>query len=185
MKAQKYSTTRTRSVLALSSLLLVVLLSLFGSSCSQKSNEEVTIYIVRHAEKAGNSTMQNIKDPHLSAEGYLRAKLLASILSNESINGLFSTDYLRTTKTLEPIAAEKSLAIALYKANEVTLLLDSLITVGAGKKYLISGHSNTILPIISYLNGALPQANINENEYNKLFKIIVGTDTTLVERSSY
>jgi len=57
--------------------------------------------------------------------------------------------------------------------------------VGAGKKYLISGHSNTILPIISYLNGALPQANINENEYNKLFKIIVGTDTTLVERSSY
>lgn len=155
-------------------------------SCQKELNEdEIIIYIVRHAEKADNSTMQNVQDPDLSEAGYRRAEKLSTILEEVPINSLYSTNYIRTRKTLEPISIYKNLDITLYKASEIGNLLDSLVLFGKGKNYLISGHSNTILPTISYLNGVLPQPSISENEYDKLFKVIVNADTAIVERTIY
>lgn len=168
---------------------LIVFAMLIGInliSCQKQQNfDDVTIYIVRHAEKASNDTMQNIQDPDLSEAGYKRAKKLSKLMANVSLNSLFSTNYIRTRKTLEDLSKVKKIDIVLYKANEATLLLDSLMEHGSGKTYLISGHSNTILPMISYLNGALPQPSILENEYDKLFKLTVLADTTIVERTVY
>lgn len=169
------------------SLGAIVLLSsmLLWNSCNKAEHAFTTIYLVRHAEKADASTMQNVKDPDLSEVGYTRAIQLAKVFDKASLDGLYSTNYLRTINTLKPISADKNLHITLYNPSKINLLLDSLMNVGQGKSYLISGHSNTVLPMISYLNGALPQSSIAENEYDKLFKVQIGKDTTIVVRTVY
>jgi 2,3-bisphosphoglycerate-dependent phosphoglycerate mutase len=167
--------------------LLIAVLLIIGVLyyAAKKETHQAVFYIVRHAEKADSSTMQNVKNPELSVEGKGRAQLLATMLSNENLSALYSTDYIRTRETLAPLSKETSIPVTLYQPRMVNTLLDSLVSVGNGKNFVICGHSNTVLPMITHLKGVLPQQEITENEYDKLFKVTVKADTTIVERSIF
>ena len=79
----------TVSVLALS----------FAQGSAAPGLRNVTVLIVRHAEKqlVGN-------DPQLAYVGNVRALKLAQILEKEEIKHVFSTDYIRTKNTAKPTA---------------------------------------------------------------------------------
>lgn len=174
--------------------LIFVSLIIFSSSflgCHKATVENPTmIYLVRHAEKAQPIQMAELmstpsKDPELSETGKNRAQLLKELMAKEDISGIFSTAYKRTMHTVQPLSDSLSIPIQTYDMQNVKGIIDSLITETSGKRFLFSGHSNTILPIIDYLNAQRPQENIAEGEYDKIFKVIVRADTSLVQVTTY
>jgi len=58
------------------------------------------IFIVRHAEKADNTS----KDPDLSEAGRTRAQALAGMLKDADITSIYVTDFKRTQQTAMPLA---------------------------------------------------------------------------------
>ncbi|GAI92910.1 unnamed protein product, partial [marine sediment metagenome] len=63
-----------------------------GSSLPDEEKIITTIFLVRHAEKAQDST----SDPPLTSEGKARAQELAYILKHVPLVAIYSTPYIRT-----------------------------------------------------------------------------------------
>lgn len=128
------------------------------------------IYVVRHAEKAtlpSTATTAEKQNPPLSDKGATRAQALQQLLSNKKINALYSTNYLRTTQTIQPVANNANQQIMYY--NNVKRLAD---TIGKNKKnILIAGHSNTVDDIVNTLMEKQLLTDLPETVYNKLFII--------------
>lgn len=127
------------------------------------SQETLTIYLFRHAEKDTAKT-----DPGLTLEGVERAQTLLSVISEPTIDHLFSTNYKRTLDTIRPFAERENLEITLYNPRSLAAFADSLKTLSGVA--LVSGHSNTTPELIELLTGeaVLP---IDENTYDRLFMI--------------
>src|SRR5690606_16847507 len=126
---------------------LLLLSALFFFSLVELS-AQVTIFIVRHAEKEASSS----RDPELSAEGKARAEELSRILQKVHINEIYSTPYKRTRNTVAPVAERLGLDIKSYDPaaqDKFTKVLKS----ASGKTILISGHSNTIPALLNLLTG--------------------------------
>lgn len=81
--------------------LLLVVLILF-TAVSTTWAQATTVYIVRHAEK--DMADGNVKDPRLTPEGLKRSFDLSTKLESEEISAIFSTNYIRTIQTAEPIS---------------------------------------------------------------------------------
>lgn len=172
------------------SLFLLLLGSIYACNSNTIKEEIAVFYLVRHAEKAQPIQMVELmqdasKDPELSEIGQQRAQKLKDLMLDKNISAIYSTNYKRTIQTVKPLSDSLELPIQLYEWSKVNVLLDSLVTETSGQQILFSGHSNTILPMISYLNGQKPQDRIGENEYDKIFKLSVFADTTLVEVTVY
>jgi hypothetical protein len=60
-----------------------------------------TVYIVRHADKAGGGS-----DPPLSPAGLERAQTLAYMLRQDKVKAVFVTSFLRSHQTGEPAALD-------------------------------------------------------------------------------
>jgi broad specificity phosphatase PhoE len=73
------------------------------------SCKTTTYYVVRHAEKETSNTMAS--DVPLSEAGRQRAIALKELLQNESIQHIYSTDFLRTRQTAQPLADAKNISI--------------------------------------------------------------------------
>jgi phosphohistidine phosphatase SixA len=141
-----------------------------------------TVYLVRHAEKELSDTTDN---PPLTAEGKARAGRLKELLSKEKITAIYSTGYDRTLQTVQPLAAAKGITIRSYEWNGWQPVIDEVMAGKAGKTYLICGHSDNLLPMITYMKGKLPQDSIGSNEYDKIFKIETGRDSSRVSVLHY
>src|SRR5688500_14064873 len=100
---------------------LVLLLMAFGDATSQ-SNSITTFILVRHAEKADDGT----GDPDLKPEGFERAKQLAALLKNTSLDAIYSTKYRRTKNTVSAVAQGKGLEVQFYESIKPEVL-DGLI----------------------------------------------------------
>lgn len=125
-----------------------------------------TLYVVRHAEKAGPSG-----DVPLSGEGLTRAEILKDSLSRKKITGVYSTAYRRTRQTVAPTAGYFRLPVQEY-ANG-----DSLLQALAARKnirVLVAGHSNTVPAMLRSL-GLTPSfsGNIPDNQFDNLFEVTV------------
>jgi hypothetical protein len=91
---------------------LLALALLFWAKPSFSQVSATTIFLVRHCEKALEST----NNPNLSEQGAKRAAHLAEILKNAGIEAIYSTDTKRTMQTGEPLAAlPEALALAFVK----------------------------------------------------------------------
>lgn len=157
-------------------VLPVLILFILLTACSQK------YYIVRHAEKAQESTgnaMHTAGNPPLSGVGEQRAKDLAERLKQEKIQHIYSTNTIRTKQTAAPTATEFSLAIESYGKVDSGFIqqLKSL-----KKNTLIVGHSNTVDDLVNKLTGESILTDLPDAAYDNLYILTKkGKRLTLVQ----
>jgi phosphohistidine phosphatase SixA len=146
--------------------ILVIFIS-FLFSCKTTS-----YYIVRHAEKQSSATMAAstmTTDVPLSNDGSERAEALAQMLKNEHIKHIFSTDYIRTKSTAQPLAQAINIPVEVYdpKDSQFIYRLKSL-----KENALIVGHSNTVDDLVNELMGRKEiSGDLPDSAYGDLFVV--------------
>lgn len=128
-----------------------------------------TVILVRHAEKADQST-----DPVLSEAGQARAEALAARLSTVSVDLILTSPLQRTGLTATPVAEANQLqpeAISLERGTEahVGALVERIRAQPEEATVLVVGHSNTIPLIARALGQSVP--DMADCEYDRLLTI--------------
>ena len=145
-----------------------------GSAATASDGGLVTVYLVRHAEKAKNDP----RDPDLSEAGRRRAERLADVLRDEPLTHLFSTPLKRTQDTLAPLAAARGLEVTTIM--DVAAQAEALLSLPAGAVAVLAGHSNTVPDLVSLLGGQVsgtvegragPQ--LEKDSYDRLFVAVL------------
>lgn len=153
-------------------LLLFFLIALLDApGCAQQTAESVevtTVILVRHAEKVKSED----KNPELSEKGKERALQLAELLQNSNIDVIYSTDYIRTKTTVEPLAGKIEKEIQIYNPRDENFI-KKLLSDNPGKTILVSGHSNTTPMLVNQLLGKDKYQQLDESEYSKIFFVTV------------
>lgn len=150
-------------------LIVAIFIVLFTSASALA--QSTVVYIVRHAEK--DKADGNVQDPRLTPEGLKRSYDLSAKLEKENIAGIFSTNYIRTIQTAEPISKRLKMKIKIYDPTVVSNIVKTVNKDYKGKTVLIVGHSNTILPIIRAFGGSTSVTEIRDYDYSYLFKLII------------
>ncbi len=148
---------------------------------------EVTIYVVRHAEKA--TTDESDRDPPLSELGMARAADLRDTLRGVDLAAVFATSYRRTQMTAGPTAGSAGLETTSYRAGrrgdgDPLPAREELLAAFDGRAVLVVGHSNTVPRIVEHLggNGAF---EVERDEFDNLIVLHVTDETTTVRRHRY
>ena len=142
----------------ITALLTAILLT----SCSS------TYYIVRHAEKeAASSNMTS--DVPLSAAGKERAEALKQELQHKHIRRIYSTNYIRTRETAQPLSSATGVAIETYDPRDTTFT-GRLKDLKKGNT-LIVGHSNTVDDLVNRLTGKQLLQDLPDTQYGDLFVV--------------
>lgn len=126
------------------------------------------IYLVRHGEKEASG-----KDPALTAQGQARAQNIATMLQKAGIGHIFSSDYARTRQTAQPLAQGSGFEVQTYDAKTPKALVGKVKSMNGA--VLVVGHSNTLPELVKLFGGA-PGADIADNEYDRLYQLIVGAN---------
>ena len=138
-----------------------------------------TVFLVRHAERATSPP----EDPPLQEAGITRSQELAHILGKAGIKAIYTSQFLRTKQTAEPLAKHLGIAsivlpIKMSSSNPRAVSQESInelaerIYQKAGENALIVGHSNTVPEVIRALGGdVIP--TIGETEFDDLFVVTV------------
>jgi 2,3-bisphosphoglycerate-dependent phosphoglycerate mutase len=141
-------------------LLFIFLLS--ASSCSS------TYYIVRHAEKEAPANVMT-SDVPLSAAGKERAEALKRELRNKGIRRIYSTNYIRTRETAQPLSLALGVRTETYDPKDA-LFLQQLRSLNRGNT-LIIGHSNTVDDLVNGLTGKPLLKDLPDTQYGNLFVV--------------
>lgn len=138
---------------------------------AQDSEEIFTIYLVRHAEK--ELSAENPKDPPLTLCGEKRAESLATFFEAIDLDGVYSTAYLRTKNTAQPVAQKKEKEIQYYDPKQ----LDDFAKVLIKNKQdaLVVGHSNTT-PVLAGLLLGEDLEPFEEHIYNRIYQVVLYKD---------
>jgi broad specificity phosphatase PhoE len=137
----------------------------------------VTVFLTRHAERAGGGGAMANDDP-ISPAGRERADLLARMLSDAGIQKIFVTEYKRTQETAAPLARKLNLVPEVSKSPAAAILA---MKSGA---VLAVGHSNTLPEIITALGGpAIPR--IAEDEFDNLYILTIDGKNVTLARLHY
>lgn len=140
--------------------------------------EETVFFVVRHAERENSST-----NSPLSAAGVKRSQQLMQTLEHLKVAAIYSTDFVRTKDTATPLAEKLVMDIGIY-ADPTEAWLAQVLEAQKGKGVLVVGHSNTVHHIVNRLTGhSLPE--LEENEFDNLFIVIVNGDKKSVVRLKY
>jgi broad specificity phosphatase PhoE len=142
--------------------LYLMLCLLVLSACNRPVSS--TYYIVRHGEKADDSS-----DPLLSAAGNERAETLKKLLADKKISAVYTTKYVRTTNTGKPLADAMQLPVQNYDPRNQKPFIEEL-KKAEGKNILIVGHSNTIRHIANglYEKDTLTK-DLDESDFDNLY----------------
>ena len=146
----------------------MVALAVAVPSVGFASDGPVVVYIVRHAEKAGEKGGVALTD-----EGQARAEKLAGMLKDVPLTGVHSTDTLRTRSTAQPAATGHGLEVQLYDPRAPSKLVMALQTQKG--HHLVVGHSNTIDVMVEVLGGD-PGVTIRDDEYDRLYIVIMNEE---------
>jgi 2,3-bisphosphoglycerate-dependent phosphoglycerate mutase len=139
---------------------ILFIITLFLLSC-----KTATYYIVRHAEKETTNTMTS--DVPLSDAGRQRAEALKELLQKENIKHIFSTNFIRTKSTAQPLANAISIPIEIYDPKD-TNFISKLKSLDGN--ILIVGHSNTVDDLVNELSGKKEvNGDLTDSEYGDLF----------------
>jgi broad specificity phosphatase PhoE len=142
-----------------------ILLALALAAAAAVARAQTTVYVVRHAEKASDSSEKEVP---LSDEGKRRAERLASILRDAGVHAIYSTDTTRTRSTAEPLARASGQTVRIY--SDVAALADQI----KGEReavVLVVGHSNTVPKILAALGVRAP-VEVADRDYDDLFVVV-------------
>jgi phosphohistidine phosphatase SixA len=148
-------------------------------SAPQNDFKLTTVFLVRHAEKAATPP----EDPPLLEAGSKRSQELAHILGKAGIKAIYTSQFLRTKLTAEPLAKQMgitstTLPIKMSASNPREVSQESIREIAesvykrAGENALIVGHSNTVPEVIRAFGGDLIPT-IDEKEFDDLFVVVV------------
>ncbi|HTL09999.1 MAG TPA: histidine phosphatase family protein [Chitinophagaceae bacterium] len=141
-------------------LLAGVLLLLCGNSHAQTTSR---VFIVRHADRQ--------TEDDLNPAGITRANELKRVLLQTGIDSIFSTNFVRTKKTVGPLAEALHLPVITYDSNPP--LVQRLRAYNKGKTVLVAGHSNTVLPLVTALGCSAGNSTIPSGQFDDLFLVIL------------
>ncbi len=142
-------------------------LLLLPTLATAQSTDPVTVFVVRHAERASAES-----DPPLSDVGKARAERLAEMLKDAGLTHAFSTEFVRTRETVAPLAARLGLTATVVPGREMNTLISTLQAMPPGSRALVAGHSNTINQIAGRLSGTEIPA-LPETEYDRLYVVTI------------
>lgn len=140
-----------------------------------KPSGPLLIYAVRHAEKAKDGT----HDPPLTQAGKARANELARVLADVKLDGLYSTNTIRTRTTGAFVAAHKTLEITPYAPGRLAPALKTKL----GQTILVVGHSNTVPILLRGLGASFSTRYLSG--YDDLFLVVVAGGHTVVQNLHY
>ena len=139
----------------------------------EEPKQPITVIALRHAEKEKART----PDPGLTEVGEARAKDLARLLEHAGVRHLYSTPYIRTRSTLEPLAELTGIEIEPYSPRDLGALEQKLRDLPSGSVAVVAGHSNTTPQLVRVLGSEISNLHdyggmkevLGEEEYNRLF----------------
>lgn len=157
----------------------ILLLSVIFIQCIP-SHEETTIYMVRHAEKVLDDTA----DPDLTPVGLQRAQKLADMLKTKEINFIFSSDFIRTRKTAQPLAEMLEMDIRNYNHKDFEPLIE-FIEKNKGTNILVVGHSHSTPLLVNTLLGEEKYEAIDESNYTHIYTVRIHHDGKITAELSF
>lgn len=143
-------------------LLVLFAMLLLPGVVSAQAKEKI-ILLVRHAEKVDSS-----QDPDLSPEGKQRAERLVKKIGKFRPGAFYSTNYKRTRDTLVPLASKRKKEIQIYDARKPQELIDQIMK-SETKRFVISGHSNTIPGLANLVSKKELFKNLDDSEYSVIW----------------
>lgn len=152
------------------------------NSCSEEP-EHQTVYLIRHAEKAQTDTTDN---PPLTDAGHKRAMEIAEIIDPKTLDRIYTTEYQRNLQTIAPLAEASRAEVKYYEWHDWEPMLAEIKANSLRLRHIaICGHGDNLLPMIAHLGGEPPLASLGDFEHDKMFKVQIFGDTTLVETITY
>ncbi len=140
-----------------------IIMCLFAVAAVQ-AQTTTKIYLLRHADRT-------IGDD-LTPLGVARANDLKRYLTPTGINALFSTNTVRTKKTLL-LMETPARPIRIYSTPQA--LVTKIRSTWVGRRVVVVGHSDTVPAIIQACGcvSPFPAAGIPPNQYDNLLLMIV------------
>ena len=162
--------------------LLALILLFFAFNLSAQAQKNKTIWVVRHAEKLTD----DLKDanPDLNEKGLQRAEDLKQYLSKKKIEKIFSTPFLRTKNSAEPLAKMLNIEVEIYE-TKVNADFANKIKALPNRNILIVGHSNTVIEIVKTLGAKPPVQTLKDDDYDFLFEVKIKGDKAFVKTYRY
>jgi len=161
-------------------LTLMIGLAVFcHTALAQDEFKPTTVFLVRHAEKE----VEPKQDPPLTKNGVARSQELARILSTAGIKAIYTSQFIRTKQTAEPLTAKTGVSATVLTikpnpsnlrliAEESTAELVNKILQRPGDTAVVIGHSNWIPDVIKMLGGDIVPT-IDEQKFDDLFIVTI------------
>ncbi|MFT5617874.1 MAG: 2,3-bisphosphoglycerate-dependent phosphoglycerate mutase [Arenicella sp.] len=152
---------KTKTLIFFFALILMAQISVLQA----QDREVTTFFFVRHAEKK----LDESKNPNLTDEGAERAEHLQYVLHNVDFSAIYTTNFNRTTQTIQPVAHAKGMQPNYYSPMDGKATLDEIMGNHEGKNILIVGHSNTIPMMMNMLLGEEEYDQFPDDAYGDLY----------------
>ncbi len=151
--------------LRLASCLQVLLLIALSTTQQSLAQEQLTLFLVRHAEKVDQS-----QESALTELGERRARAIAEILEAEPVSHIYSTPFNRTMLTAQPAADFHQLRVAEYDGNTLQEFAEQLRQLEGVA--LVVGHSNTTPILVNHLVGT-DFLSLDESIYDRVYVVTI------------
>lgn len=140
-----------------------------------------TFYIIRHAERNPGP------DSTLTIAGQERAGALYRLLKDSGLNKIYITPYKRSLATADSLRIRLHIDTCSYAADTSGESFIYQVTRHEdwGKRILVVGHSNTIIPILHSLRAKPHTDSIGEKEYDRMFIVRKNKEGTTLKEICY
>lgn len=136
---------------------------------------EITIILLRHAEKAAPTSVMTKDNPELSEAGKQRAERLVEAIKKYHPTQIYSTNFKRTRATVAPLSEQTvppgyKRQVQFYDYNELEAFAEQLLKTKGGT-IVVAGHNTTTPTLANLLIKQEKYKYLDESEYDKIFII--------------
>jgi broad specificity phosphatase PhoE len=131
------------------------------------STVATTLILIRHGERNNPTAGDPPGGPHLNTDGKKRAELLIHVLGQAKIKAIYTSHFIRTQETAQPLAAHLA-PITGVQMNDPVQIKNDITLNHLGQTVLVIGHSDSVPTLINlFTGGHLPI--INDLEFDNMF----------------